>query len=84
MDDGFYVLVGHVEQNFWEVCFLLADLQEQLLEGFEGAVDDCQFDGLAVERQEAQSWVGSKLPVTAPMERPHRENLASGLKCDLM
>ena len=71
------VLVGDVEQQFGQVGPLLADLDEQLPQGLEGTVEDGHSDVLAVQRQEPEGFIIKQVPVTAPMDRPQRQNLAS-------
>lgn len=76
-DDRLYVLVGHAQKNLRQVGPLLPDLQEQLPEGLEGTVEYCSPDGLAIQGQETQGWIAKGVPVTAPMDLPQRQNLAS-------
>jgi hypothetical protein len=78
--DRLDVLVDHVEKQLGKVCSLFAYFEEEALEGCEGTVKDGDFDGFAVETDVSESWVEAMVPVTAPMERPQRQNCACSLR----
>jgi hypothetical protein len=72
-----YVVVKHAEKDLREVCLLLPDLQKEFFEGGKRTVEDGYSDCFFIQSDISEGLVREDLPVTAPIERPQRQNFAS-------